>query len=463
MLFVSRYFNSIPYDDDTSIIWHSIFGRPMLVSNSLAEALNKVDPSSSIGIYDVFGQEMYLKRKDSDLSRSLDDLTEAHILHYSDDFEKIDIEKLFYEHNPQHINNPHGHSKVKSLSLIMSEECQFRCKYCIHFANSKHYYNPQKFMLKEVAKTSIDQYFETIVRNRVKEAYINFGGGEPLINWELIKELLPYIRKLSKDLDIPVKMGINTNLGLLTPDIAQVLIDYDVEIAASLDGSKESNDLVRLTKDLKGTYDQIMRGFKIMRDLGRPLDGFAMTVTEDNFFGVNESLIDWAASLGMKEVRIDIDVVGMVNVPVDDIVTRLISIRRYAKSKGISVIGFWSRPAENMGLVPENEDVGFCGGERGNSLCVAPSGQVFPCGYSNYEIGKYDEITDIYKSPAYLDLIKRRNLLRNVECQDCPILGFCRGGCMITREAGGGKEKISRMCELYTKMTYEILRESVED
>lgn len=471
MFFVSRYLKTIPYDEETSIIWHSIFGRPMLVSNFLVENLVGTPPGQLFDSVKVFGQYKKdclgcVQITDHLVKQTIDDLVDAHILNFAYDAmdpEKADVEELFCKHNPQCVRDNNGTSKVRSLSLIMSEECQFRCKYCIHFANSKHYYNPEKFMSEDVAKSSIDQYFNIIAKNGTKEAYINFGGGEPLLNWKMIEKLLPYIKECSESFNIPVKMGINTNLGLLTPKIAKKLIEYNVEIAASLDGAKESNDSVRLTKDLNGTYDQIMRGFKIMQDLGRPLDGFAMTVTEDNFSGISESLIDWAASLGMKEVRIDIDVVGMVNIPVNKIVKRLSEIRRYAKKKGISVIGFWSRAAENMGLIPENEDVGFCGGERGNSLCVAPSGQVFPCGYSNYELCKHSEIKDIHQSPAYDKLLKRRNLLEMAECQDCPILGFCRGGCMITREAGGGQAKISRMCELYTGMTYEILRESVEE
>jgi YD repeat-containing protein len=89
---------------------------------------------------------------------------------------------------------------------------------------------------------------------------------------------------------------------------------------------------------------------------------------------------EWNGTAYYYQYDIFGDVVGIVNVPMDEIIERLTRVRKYAAEKGISIIGFWSRPAENLGLIPEEEDIGFCGGERGNSLCVAPSGQVFPCG-----------------------------------------------------------------------------------
>lgn len=446
-MFVSRYTQHLRQDDDTVVIWHSIFGRVMQVPDQFASFLEETD-SNEINheeFEDLFGEEAW------------DTLVEAHILIDSVDQEQADIDSLFTKHNPMR------KSKVKALSLIMSEECPFRCVYCIHFANSGHYYNKEKMMNYDIAKSIIDSYLQLMKDNGETSAYINFGGGEPLLNYSVIAQLLPYIKACGERTGIKIKLGINTNLSLLTKEMAETFIKNDVEIATSLDGTKDGNDKVRLSKDLTGTYDSIIRGFNILKELGRPLDGFAMTVTEANIADVDTEIIDWADSLGMKEVRIDIDVVGMVNVSMKEVVDRLTKVREYAARKGISVIGFWSRPAENLGLIPEDEDVGFCGGERGNSLCVAPSGQVFPCGYSNYQLGNYSEIPTIYNNDAYIKLLKNRNLMNQPEsCKECPIFGFCRGGCLITKEANQGTvEKQSAMCELYVEMTKAIIRQQV--
>lgn len=453
MVFVSRYLQVISYDKDSSIIWHSIFGRPMLCTKWLADELKKksIADDNRIDLVTLFdGNYM----ADDDAHQTILDLREAHILTYSMKLEAKDIELLHAKHNPMNKN------KVRYLSLIMSEECNFRCKYCIHFANAMHQYNPEKCMSEEVARKSIDQYLEIAKKNGLESAYINFGGGEPLLNWKTIKPLILYIDSLRKVFDFPILMGINTNMSLMTKEIAETIVKYDVELAASLDGLKSGNDSVRLSKDLEGTYDKILNGFLLMEEAGRPLDGFAMTVTEDNFFNVKEELIDWAYAHNMKEVRIDIDVTGAIKIPLKFIVERLSVVRRYGACKGISVIGFWSRPAENLGLIPEVDDIGFCGGERGESICVAPSGQVFPCGYSNYELGDYSEILELYKNKPYSQLLQNREFSKLVHCKGCSILGFCHGGCLITQEVNHGQNSSKMLCELYREMTYEILRES---
>lgn len=430
-----------------------IFWTPLLCPKRLAIKIARIANSENrlIDLPDFFGGDF---KSNSDIDGIISDLREAHIFNNSEQQENMDIDALHEKHNPVGVN------KVRYLSLIMSEECNFRCRYCIHFANSKHQYNPAKFMTEEIAKSSIDQYIETTKRNNLEHAYINFGGGEPLLNWKIIQSLLPYIAALRKQCGFPVNISINTNMSLMTREIAQALAEYDVSVAASLDGFKNGNDSVRLSKDLSGTYGQIMDGFRAMESVGKSLNGFAMTVTEKNFSDIKNELVDWAASMHMTEIRIDIDVVGMVNVPVHIIIQRLSGIRKYAKLKGSLVIGFWSRPAENLGLIPESNDIGFCGGERGHSLCVAPSGQVFPCGYSNYELTTFDKICKIHEQPKYIALLDNRRLSKHKECNGCSIVGFCRGDCMITREANDTMKKSLRMCELYRAMTYEILRES---
>ena len=444
-MLVSRYTQFLPQGDGSTVIWHSVFGRVMQLPDQLADFLKETGDFNSHDFEEEFGED------------ALKILSNAHILIDSTEQEQADIDSLFAKHNPKH------KSKVKALSLIMSEECPFRCVYCIHFANSKHYYNQEKMMSLEVAKASIDSYLGLMIKNGETDFYINFGGGEPLLNYRTIAEILPYIKECESLYDIKIKLGINTNLSLLTREMAETFIRYNVEIATSLDGTKSGNNKVRLTKDLSGTYDSIMRGFNILKELGHPLDGFAMTVTEANLSDVDTEIIDWADSLGMKEVRIDIDVVGIVNSSMQKIIDKLTRVRKYAMEKGISVIGFWSRPAENLGLIPEEEDIGFCGGERGNSLCVAPSGQVFPCGYSNYQLGNYQDIPTIYENSAYVELLDNRNLnIQPDKCKKCPIFGFCRGGCLITKEANqGSTEKQSAMCELYVGMTEAIIRQQV--
>lgn len=463
MPMISRYFQGIAYDEDRSIIWHSVFGRPTLVTNNLVKILSRYAKNRNrFDLEDLFGIGCLKNKQTASIIKNLAD---AHILLMSynpfvsyDEQETLDIQNIFIMHNLSQKR------KVKSLSLIMSEECNFRCWYCNQFASSRHYYDDEKMMPLEVAKTSINGYLELIKASGLNEARINFVGGEPLLNWRTIEKLLPYIDACQKESGIAIKTGIHTNMSLLTRDAARVLIAHHVKVTAGLDGTRKGNDAVRRTKNMHGTYGQIMYGFGIMHNLGHPLDGFTMTVTETNFFDLNTSIIDWAEFRGMKEVRINIDVINNIKFPIKDIVARLMKVRKYAKTKGISVVGLWSRPVENLLLMPEAEDIGFCDSERGNSLYVTPNGQVLPCKYSKYKLGEYTDILNTLNNYRYLDLLKCRNPLALPKCQDCPILGFCRGGCMVTREANKGKpDKLASMCEFYLSMTYAILRDDLKD
>lgn len=456
-MIISRYVNFSEQDEEMSYIWHSIFGNPIMASKKLADFLKRkqggIDKEISITeMTDLF------EINTQDALEILQQLRDDHFVVGSKFIERSEISQLFEIHNQP------GRNKVKYLSLIMSEECNFRCKYCIHFSNSNHAFDKEKFMTEALARKAIDIYINLALGNNLSEAYINFGGGEPLMNSKTVLKTLEYIAQVRKNIPIPIKVSINTNASLITDDIANALIFHGVDIAVSLDGLEKGNNSVRLSKNLNGTYDQIIKGFTILKKNGYTIDGFAMTVTEENFDNVTTELIDWAALNKMKEVRIDIDVVGTVNIPVPKIVNRLMSIRSYGKTFGISVIGFWSRPAENMGLNPEKEDIGFCGAERGNSLCVSPSGKIYPCGYSNYILCSIEEMGTISALDPYKTLLQNRDLLHNNYCQDCSILGFCRGGCLITHEANNFSvsDKISRMCEFYRLMTLAIIRESAD-
>lgn len=443
---ISPYTQFLPYDETRTIIWHAIYGHPMLVKKSLADRLKAdIENELEVPVDQLLGEDGTRETREA--------LWRANILgqiHFHGDGKIPEILSM---------NNDPEKCKVRALSLIMSEDCPYRCKYCIHFANAEHAYSGPKLMTHEIATKAINDFMTLVAENDIEEAYINFGGGEPLMNWDLLATLLDEIEDWRSVM--PVKLGINTNLALLTEEIAECLIRHDVYVAASLDGLQRGNDAVRITRDKQGTYDQILKGFQVFENLGHPLDGFAMTVTEENFSDIDAPLIDWAAARGMKEVRIDIDVVGAVEIPIPEIIEALMKVRRYGRKKGINVIGFWSRPAENMGLNINRDDIAFCGAARGDSICVAPSGDVYPCGYGNYCICDYSEIEMIPRLASYRHIISRHaKFYETPWCEGCEILGFCQGGCQITGEYNE-PGKFERMCELYRGMTHEILRDQV--
>jgi len=443
-------------DKDKAVIWHSLFGNPKIVSEETMVLLdffsNPHSLSSFLIEYDVGenGEEV------------IQDLIASHHLIPKD----FDERKFLTKHTQEREKSITNGSLIDYLELIMSEACNFRCTYCIHFNNletSDRIKNPKKFMTFEVARETVDRYLAILRQHGKDVAEVNFGGGEPLLAWPAIERVLEYCR-LNYDKEFTFRFSINTNASLITSEIAKKLKEYCVEIASSLDGLQDGNDRVRLTKSGGGTFKAIVSGFENLAEQGYPLEGVSVTVNEQNFPFLNEKIIDWATGQQMQEVRIDIDVIGMVDIPVEDIVARLMQIWRYAEDYGMEIAGFWSRPAENLNDSTLDAPVAFCGAVRGNSMCVSPSGNIYGCGYSTTQLGTLHQINSFHAPEGRYHRFVRDHLTGTMEmCKGCIIEGQCGGGCNITQEFARATKtaKIERMCDFYCQMTCELLLEQL--
>lgn len=443
--------------DESVVIWHSLFGHPLVVS---AETFEFLGLFTSPRTLDSIKEEYEL---DEEASKVISDLRERFFLVPED----LDERTLLESEMRKRAVSIVGGSRINYLSLIMAEVCNFRCVYCIHFnnlQNSNRLAKPQKLMGFGVAKMAIDGYLAILRRNSNKVAVVNFGGGEPLLGWPTIREILEYCANIRGN-EFEFRFSLNTNASLITREVARVLKRFNVSVATSLDGTRDGNDLVRLTQSGEGTFDRIVKGFDNLELEGYPTSGIAVTVNERNFSHLDERVIDWAIARGMSEVRIDIDVLGMVEIPVQEIVNKLTRLRRYASEKGIKIAGFWSRPVENLNTPTIESDVAFCGAARGNSLCVNPSGVIYPCGYSKAGIGTLSLIQDLCSPESdYCRFVLEHQTGKIKGCQGCAIEGQCSGGCQISREFGGVEsgQNNSRLCEFYRAMTKVLLAEMAE-
>lgn len=450
-------FVQVVRDGDSAVIWHSLFGYPKIVPVETLEFLETFVEPAAIG--SCLGEEL------SDEDRKVvEELIRCYFLVPKGFDDRAFLEGEMRRRETDIVSG----SLIDYLELIMSEACNFRCTYCIHFNNletSNRINNPKKFMRLEMAKEAVDQYLEVLRKHGKHIAEINFGGGEPLLAWLVIKQVLEYCC-VTYDSEFEFLFSINTNASLITSEIAATLKEYHVEIASSLDGLRDANDRVRMTKSGDGTFSQIVRGFEVLTMAGYPLDGIAVTVTKMNFHELGESIIDWALARDMKEVRIDIDVVGMVEIPVGDVVTKLMRIQHYAAERGIDVSGFWSRPAENLNESTLEKRVAFCGAVRGNSMCVSPSGNIYGCGYSNTQLGTLTKIETFHALEQGYHRFVRDHLTGVMEmCKGCMIEGQCGGGCNITQEFARATKtaKIDRMCDFYRLMTQKLLLEQLHE
>jgi sulfatase maturation enzyme AslB (radical SAM superfamily) len=275
------------------VIWHASFGNPKVISRETMEFIDEFrEPKTLCDLLDDEADENQVE--------PIQELLNGFFLIPQGFDERAFLAEKMREREESITNG----SLIDYLELIMSEACNFRCTYCIHFNNietSDRINNPQKFMRFDVAKETVDRFLSILRRHDKEIAEINFGGGEPLLAWPVIEKVLEYCVSYYSE-EFTFRFSINTNASLITPEVAQKLKEYGVEIASSLDGLREGNDQVRLTKRGKGTFETILKGFENLEAIGYPLQGIAVTVNEHNFSFLDEAIIDWAAERRMSEV-----------------------------------------------------------------------------------------------------------------------------------------------------------------
>ena len=149
------------------------------------------------------------------------------------------------------------HFPLQTLVLNVTNQCNLSCEYCYEFGEDK-IATPEgkkKFMDWETAQTSVNYLLsESKGRHAV---HITFFGGETLMNFPLLKQVVDYARTRAKEEGVNIDFSLTTNATLLTPTIIQYLADNQVGVTVSLDGTKEINDKFRVFSNGKGSYDII--------------------------------------------------------------------------------------------------------------------------------------------------------------------------------------------------------------
>lgn len=169
---------------------------------------------------------------------------------------------------------------LQQLTLEVTMACNLRCKYCIFGGNYKFMRTHEnQNMSWETCRKAVDIYFDLIKEsepyNYGREPFIGFYGGEPLINFRLIKKCIEYIEKYYGDYN--VKYSITTNATLLSEEIIGFFYEHDVNIVVSLDGPEEEHNRNRVYQNGKGTFTDVITNInKIFEKYQRPV--FTTTV-----------------------------------------------------------------------------------------------------------------------------------------------------------------------------------------
>lgn len=170
-------------------------------------------------------------------------------------------------------------SDIDSIVLQISYDCNLRCKYC--YGDGGSYGVKRTYMSEEIARKAIDFLIEKSGKNKVLS--ITFFGGEPLLNFSLIKKVVQYARCKQEFCNKIFKFGVNTNGILLNNDeITNYLVENNIGVTVSIDGTKEYHDKYRVFEDGTGSYDYVIQGTKKFNSYSQDKVCVRMTITPDN-------------------------------------------------------------------------------------------------------------------------------------------------------------------------------------
>lgn len=147
---------------------------------------------------------------------------------------------------------------VKALCFHVAHSCNLNCSYC--FASQGNYHGERALMSFEVGKRAIDFLVEN--SGTRKNLEVDFFGGEPLMNWQVVKDIVAYARQVEKEKNKNFRFTLTTNGVLIDDEVIEFANKEMSNVVLSLDGRKEIHDLTRVDYSGKGSYDLIVPKFK---------------------------------------------------------------------------------------------------------------------------------------------------------------------------------------------------------
>ena len=173
-----------------------------------------------------------------------------------EDFAELQKNGLLFA--PEVQARPVKSDEVKALCLHICHDCNLRCRYC--FADEGAYHSRREFMSLETAKKAIDFLIANSGGRKILET--DFFGGEPLMNFEVVKQTVYYAKEEAAKRGKKFLFTLTTNGLLLKDDVAKFLNEEMENVVLSLDGRKEVHDAVRKTANGKGSFDYVIQNLK---------------------------------------------------------------------------------------------------------------------------------------------------------------------------------------------------------
>ncbi len=321
---------------------------------------------------------------------------------------------------------------VKALCLHIAHDCNLACRYC--FAGKGEYNGQKDLMSLEVGKKAIDFMIENS-GNRVN-LEVDFFGGEPLMNFDVVKEIVKYGRSKEAIYNKNFRFTLTTNGVLLNDEVMEFANKEMSNVVLSLDGRKEVNDYMRPTRNGQGSYDIIVPKFQKLAESRNQMNYYVRGTFTHNNLDFADDVIHYA-DLGFKQMSME-PVVSDYDEPYaikEEDLPKIMEeydklaleyIKRRKEGRGFNFFHFMIDL--NQGPCVAKRLSGCGSGTE--YLAVTPWGDLYPChqfvGNEDFLLGNvFDGIT----RQDISDEFKLCNVYAKEKCQDCFARYYCSGGC----------------------------------
>lgn len=359
-------------------------------------------------------------------------------------------------------------SVLKAICLHVAHGCNMDCEYC--FAGKGDYSGKSGIMSAETGKRALDFLVEN--SGSRKHLEVDFFGGEPLINWDVCKEIVAYGREIEKKTDKIFNFTLTTNGVLIDDDVIDFTNREMGNVVLSLDGRRETHDRMRHSKSGGGTYDSICGGFKRLVDSRTDEEAIERGERRSSEYYMRGTYTaynrDFAADviamadLGFKETSIEpvvSDPSAAYALCEDDLPVlyseyEKLALEMLRREKNGEGFNFYHYTVDLEGGPCIYKRVSGCGVAT-EYLAVTPDGDLYPChqfvGDDEMLLGNiYDGITHPDVKAVFED---GNNIYTRDRCRDCWARLYCAGGCAANNyHSSGDINKVYEFgCSLHRK------------
>lgn len=321
---------------------------------------------------------------------------------------------------------------VKALCLHIAHDCNLACRYC--FAEEGEYHGRRAMMSLEVGKAALDFLIAESGNRRNLE--VDFFGGEPLMNFEVVKELVAYGREQEKLHNKNFRFTLTTNGVLLNDEIMEFANQEMANVVLSIDGRKEVNDRMRPFRKGAGSYDLIVPKFQKFAESRNQEKYYVRGTFTHNNLDFSEDVLH-LADLGFRQISVE----PVVAEPTESYALQEEDLPRLFEEYDRLAQELIRRQKENRGFhffhFMIDLEGGPCVAKRLSGcgsgteyLAVTPWGDLYPChqfvGNEEFLMGN---VTEGVKNLQLQKEFKSCNVYAKEKCRNCFAKFYCSGGC----------------------------------